>query len=102
MQLKILIVVWVRFSTLFIKIFVFLYVSIIIFIYILDDTLLSSGPSYSAQNLYVVPPTRPNTMPASLTDDKSNLVPRGRSRNPLLDVSLSQLDRPSTPQGTGI
>lgn len=69
---------------------------------ILDDTLLSSGPSYSAQNLYVVPPTRPNTMPASLTDDKSNLVPRGRSRNPLLDVSLSQLDRPSTPQGTGI
>lgn len=36
----------------------------------------------------------------SLLDDKSNLLPRGRSRVPLPDhVSLSQLDRPPTPSG---
>lgn len=33
-----------------------------------------------------------------MLDDKSNLLPRGRSRGPLLDVSLSQLDRPASPQ----
>lgn len=52
-----------------------------------------SGASYSSQNLYVPPPTRQ-------TDDKSNLAPRGaggRSRGPLMDVSLSQLDLPATP-----
>lgn len=31
--------------------------------------------------------------PNSLTEDKSNLAPRGRSRGPLSDASLSQLDR---------
>jgi len=32
-----------------------------------------------------------------LEEAKSNLAPRGRSRNPLLDsVSLSQLDRPTS------
>lgn len=50
-----------------------------------------SGASYSSQNLYVPPPTR------QPLDDKSNLVPRGRSRGPLIDVSLSQLDLPATP-----
>lgn len=50
-----------------------------------------SGASYSSQNLYVPPPTR------QPLDDKSNLVPRGRSRGPLMDVSLSQLDLPATP-----
>lgn len=64
-----------------------------------DDSFLAGGNnSYSAQNLYVQPPTRPAM--STLLDDKSNLTPRGRSRNPLLtDVSLLQLDRPSTPQG---
>lgn len=52
--------------------------------------------NYSSQNLYVQPPTRGG--PNNLLEDKSNLVPRaGRSRNPLLDVSLSQLDRPVSP-----
>jgi len=50
-----------------------------------------SGASYSSQNLYVPPPTR------QPLEDKSNLVPRGRSRGPLMDVSLSQLDLPATP-----
>lgn len=54
------------------------------------------GSNYSTQNLYVQPPTRP-TAHSTLLDDKSNLTPRGRSRVPLMDVSLSQLDRPSTP-----
>ncbi|XP_037041312.1 tight junction protein ZO-1 isoform X5 [Bradysia coprophila] len=63
-----------------------------------DDSFLAGGNnSYSAQNLYVQPPTRPAM--STLLDDKSNLTPRGRSRNPLTDVSLLQLDRPSTPQG---
>ncbi|XP_059608308.1 uncharacterized protein LOC132256129 isoform X2 [Phlebotomus argentipes] len=60
----------------------------------IDEAFLPGGASYSAQNLYVQPPTRPSL--ANL-DDKSNLTPRGRSRGPLMDVSLSQLDRPSTP-----
>ncbi|XP_063232156.1 LOW QUALITY PROTEIN: tight junction protein ZO-1 [Bacillus rossius redtenbacheri] len=55
------------------------------------------APNYSSQNLYVQPPTRHQHS----LDDKSNLLPRGRSRGPLLDVSLSQLDRPSTPAGHG-
>ncbi|XP_033210026.1 tight junction protein ZO-2 isoform X3 [Belonocnema kinseyi] len=50
-----------------------------------------SGASYSSQNLYVPPPTR------QPLEDKSNLAPRGRSRGPLMDVSLSQLDLPATP-----
>lgn len=60
-----------------------------------------SGPNYSSQNLYVQPPTRSGhqTHQHNLVEDKSNLVPRGRSRGPLLDVSLSQLDRPATPVG---
>uniref|UniRef100_A0A1B0CKN4 Putative tight junction n=1 Tax=Lutzomyia longipalpis TaxID=7200 RepID=A0A1B0CKN4_LUTLO len=61
----------------------------------IDEAFLPGGASYSAQNLYVQPPTRPAL--AALADDKSNLTPRGRSRGPLMDVSLSQLDRPSTP-----
>lgn len=55
----------------------------------------SGNNSYSAQNLYVQPPTRP--VMNSMHDEKSNLVPRGRSRNPLMDVSQLQLDRPSSP-----
>lgn len=65
-----------------------------------DSSLLFAGgpnTSYSAQNLYVQPPTRP-VMNTSM-DEKSNLVPRGRSRNPLMDVSQLQLDQPSTPTG---
>uniref|UniRef100_A0A336ME51 CSON015359 protein n=1 Tax=Culicoides sonorensis TaxID=179676 RepID=A0A336ME51_CULSO len=62
----------------------------------IDDNFLSGGPSYSAQNLYVQPPTRTGN---PMIDDKSNLTPRGRSRNPLTDISLQQLDRPSTPTG---
>lgn len=53
-----------------------------------------SGIGYSSQNLYVPPPTR---QPAPSAEDKSNLAPRGRSRGPLLEVSLSQLDLPATP-----
>ncbi|XP_076226057.1 zonula occludens-like protein polychaetoid isoform X2 [Nomia melanderi] len=52
---------------------------------------LSGTTSYSSQNLYVPPPTR------QPIEDKSNLVPRGRTRGPLMDVSLSQLDLPATP-----
>ncbi|XP_075223249.1 tight junction protein ZO-3-like isoform X2 [Lycorma delicatula] len=52
-----------------------------------------NGSNYTSQNLYVQPPTR-----QQMLDDKSNLLPRGRSRGPLLDVSLSQLDRPASPQ----
>lgn len=70
------------------------------------DDFLTSGQSYSNQNLYVQPPTRgsnlnnanssfdekmdSNTGPNSLQDDKSNL--RGRSRGPLSEANLSQLD----------
>lgn len=61
-----------------------------------DETFLPGHPSYSAQNLYVQPPSR--SAISTLLDDKSNLTPRGRSRNPLTDVSLSQLDIPTTPQ----
>lgn len=51
-----------------------------------------NGTAYPAQNLYVQPPSR-----SMLEEAKSNLAPRGRSRNPLLDsVSLSQLDRPTS------
>lgn len=75
-----------------------------------DDFLTSQ--SYSNQNLYVQPPTRnpnlnmssaggfeekldANSGPNSLVDDKSNLVPRGRSRGPLSEANLNQLDRNS-------
>ena len=66
-------------------------------------------PNYSNQNLYVQPPTRggsidyrnPMTPQSPLPhaaagpyDDKSNLSRlTGRSRGPLMDVSLSQLDQ---------
>lgn len=50
-----------------------------------------SGASYSSQNLYVPPPTR------QPLEEKSTVSPRGRSRGPLMDVSLSQLDLPATP-----
>ncbi|XP_055638508.1 tight junction protein ZO-1 isoform X5 [Toxorhynchites rutilus septentrionalis] len=67
----------------------------------MDESYLNGngGGSYSGQNLYVQPPTRPSTMSTLLVDDKSNLTPRGRSRGPLTDISLQQLDRPSTPPG---
>lgn len=60
---------------------------------------VGGGSSYSAQNLYVQPPTRPApSMLNSSTEEKSSLTPRGRSRNPLMgEASLSQLDRPSSP-----
>lgn len=70
-----------------------------------DESFLSAANAYSTQNLYVQPPTRPSaassgpssTSVNTLLDDKSNLTPRGRSRGPLMDVSLMQLDRPSSP-----
>lgn len=70
-----------------------------------EESFLSAGNAYSTQNLYVQPPTRPSAVssgPASTNmnaslDDKSNLTPRGRSRGPIMDVSLMQLDRPSSP-----
>lgn len=58
-----------------------------------------NSSAYSTQNLYVQPPTRPSL--STLLDDKCNLTPRGRSRGPLTDISLSQLDRPSTPPTSG-
>lgn len=64
----------------------------------IDESFLPGGTSYSSQNLYVQPPTRPSNVP----EDKNNLTPRGRSRNPLMDPSgLGQLDRPQTPPSTG-
>lgn len=60
----------------------------------IDESFLPGGASYSSQNLYVQPPTRPSNM----LDEKNNLTPRGRSRNPVLDASnLGQLDRPQSP-----
>lgn len=73
---------------------------------VLGDDFLTSGQSYSNQNLYVQPPTRnpnlntngfeekmdPSSGPNSLTDDKNNLAPRGRLRGPLSEANLSQLD----------
>ncbi|XP_055611442.1 tight junction protein ZO-1 isoform X3 [Uranotaenia lowii] len=64
-----------------------------------ENYLNGNGGSYSGQNLYVQPPTRLSAMSTLLVDDKSNLTPRGRSRGPLTDISLQQLDRPSTPPG---
>lgn len=72
-----------------------------------EDAFLSAAGAnspYSTQNLYVQPPTRPAVTPAALNtsiDDKSNLTPRGRSRGPITDASLMQLDRPSSPSGGG-
>lgn len=60
----------------------------------LDDPYLNGG-TYASQNLYVQPPTRS----AAMCDEKSNLTPRGRSRGPITDLSLQQLDRPTTPPG---
>lgn len=80
------------------------------------DDFLTSGQSYSNQNLYVQPPTRnanlnnsngfdekmdPNSGPNSLPDDKNNLAPRGRSRGPLSEANLSQLDSRSNMVGYG-
>lgn len=62
----------------------------------IEDNFNSSA--YSTQNLYVQPPTRPSL--STMLDDKCNLTPRGRSRAPMTDISLSQLDRPSTPPTT--
>lgn len=59
----------------------------------IEENFNSSG--YSTQNLYVQPPTRPSL--STLLDDKCNLTPRGRSRGPLGDIPLQQLDRPATP-----
>lgn len=72
-----------------------------------DDFLTSGHQSYSNQNLYVQPPTRnpnlnqnngfeekldQNSGPNSLPDEKSNLAPRGRSRGPLSEANLTQLE----------
>lgn len=70
-----------------------------------DEPFLGAGNAYSTQNLYVQQPTRPSgissppsaTNPNASLDDKSNLTPRGRSRDPILDVSLVQLDHPNSP-----
>ncbi|KAK4874165.1 hypothetical protein RN001_013525 [Aquatica leii] len=74
------------------------------------DDFLTSPQSYSNQNLYVQPPTRnhnihtnggfddkleQNSGPNSLTDDKSNLAPRGRLRQPLSEANINQLNRNS-------
>ncbi|KAK5641793.1 hypothetical protein RI129_010340 [Pyrocoelia pectoralis] len=74
------------------------------------DDFLTSPQSYSNQNLYVQPPTRNPTVsanggfddklevnggPNSLTDDKSNLAPRGRLRQPLSEANINQLNRNS-------
>lgn len=70
-----------------------------------EENFLGVGSSsYSAQNLYVQPPTRPSTSSImnTSTEDKNNLTPRGRSRNPLMEVSLMQLDRPSSPTQNGM
>ncbi|XP_064213330.1 tight junction protein ZO-1 isoform X3 [Tribolium castaneum] len=79
-----------------------------------DDFLTSQ--SYSNQNLYVQPPTRnpnlntsggfedkldPNSGPNSLVDDKSNLAPRGRTRGPLSEANLNQLDNRNSLGGYG-
>ncbi|XP_065338981.1 tight junction protein ZO-1-like isoform X6 [Cloeon dipterum] len=69
------------------------------------NNLLMNSSGYSSQNLYVQPPTRGMAGQQSFSDqDKTNnLAPRtpGRSRGPLMDVSLIQLDRPSTPADDG-
>lgn len=79
-----------------------------------DDFLTPQG--YSNQNLYVQPPTRnqnlnpnaafeeklePNSGPNSLVDDKSNLAPRGRSRGPLSEANLNQLENRNSLGGYG-
>lgn len=61
-----------------------------------SGTIAGANTSYSSQNLYVSQPTRSNYN-NSLNDDKSNLTPRGRSRGPLMEPSLAQLDRPPSP-----
>lgn len=74
-----------------------------------DDSFFNGNASggYSTQNLYVQPPTRtaisstPSSNINTSPDDKSNLTPRGRSRGPIVDASLMQLDRPNSPQ-TGL
>lgn len=81
------------------------------------DDFLTSGQSYSNQNLYVQPPTRnsnlnnsnggfddktePSSGPNSLPEDKNNLAPRGRSRGPLSEANLSQLDSRNNMGGYG-
>ncbi|KAJ8928951.1 hypothetical protein NQ314_018413, partial [Rhamnusium bicolor] len=81
------------------------------------DDFLTSGPqSYSNQNLYVQPPTRnpnliqnggfdekldQNSGPNSLPDEKSNLAPRGRSRGPLSEANLNQLENRNSIAGYG-
>ncbi|GAB6031940.1 hypothetical protein CHUAL_010327 [Chamberlinius hualienensis] len=57
---------------------------------------------YPNQNLYVQPPTRNDMYRQSnlneQNEDKNNLTRMsGRSRGPILDISLSQLDQPATP-----
>ncbi|XP_031626830.1 uncharacterized protein LOC116343080 isoform X3 [Contarinia nasturtii] len=70
-----------------------------------EETFYNGNTSgYSTQNLYVQPPTRPSaTSPLSTNsnaspDDKNNLTPRGRSRGPIVDGPMMQLDKPNSPQ----
>ncbi|XP_056639868.1 tight junction protein ZO-1-like isoform X1 [Diorhabda sublineata] len=82
-----------------------------------DDFLTSGHQSYSNQNLYVQPPTRnpnlnqnggfeekldQNSGPNSLPDEKSNLAPRGRSRGPLSEANLNQLENRNSISGYGL
>lgn len=68
-----------------------------------DETFYNGNTSgYSTQNLYVQPPTRPSItspmMSNASPDEKNNLTPRGRSRGPIVDGPMMQLDKPNSPQ----
>ncbi|XP_055316284.1 tight junction protein ZO-1 isoform X4 [Sitodiplosis mosellana] len=70
-----------------------------------EETFYNGNTSgYSTQNLYVQPPTRPavasplSTNSNASPDDKNNLTPRGRSRGPIVDGPMMQLDKPNSPQ----
>ncbi|KAG1660238.1 Tight junction protein ZO-1 [Nymphon striatum] len=69
------------------------------------DVTSDNRQNWANQNLYVQPPTRGDhrRQPTSGNDEKNNLsnesarLSTGRSRGPLMDISLSQLDQPATP-----
>lgn len=69
-----------------------------------DEAFYNGNTSgYSTQNLYVQPPTRPSItsplMSNMAPDEKNNLTPRGRSRGPIVDGPMMQLDKPpNSPQ----
>lgn len=55
-----------------------------------------SRANWSNQNVYVQPPTRDTNVTHTSSAARLN-----RSRNPLSDISLTQLDQPATPLQTG-